>query len=107
MHTASLRCHHQRRFKNHPPEVGDVIWCPVCQDYRTVSLVFGPHRAQCTQCPRLNAAGQDENRVLKMAHEHAEHYNHTVIQWESGKAASRKVITADSSGQTLLPIQEM
>lgn len=101
MHTASLSCHHQRRYKQHPPRKGEVIWCPRCSDWKRVVVVIGPWRAECHQCD-YRIGGDNSKTIYANACEHAEQRSHEVSFWKSGSHDSRTLITRDTRGQGLL-----
>ncbi len=67
----SLSCFHVMNFKP-PAELGDLLWCTACCDWREAISDAEPtvYRIRCCQCKYPRSFGADEEAAFRAAAKH-------------------------------------
>lgn len=102
MYLALHECGHlsQWRDKNQAPKAGELITCFRCAEGTRIKEVYGPWRARCADCRRINHHADYRKTVMDHAIKHVQEWTtHRVKVWAFGNRSSVVLITRANVGE--------
>ncbi len=105
----TLDCDHTAVYRPAPPVPGDMVWCRLCQAYRTVVVTVNELQVRCRNCTYSRKMGVGEETDLtasdadRLAGRHVMRHGH-VVEVRDGTDIV-KLISNDGQGE--LPLASL